>query len=85
MSWPDSVEGASARREKKLKNFWKKRKLSEELNIVKMVHLSRHGTGCFEPTRSGFIDLGSIPHQVMNVLVFYHEVSMILWVLFSNI
>ena len=44
-------------------------------------------TNCFEPLRSGFTDLSSILDQgrMMNIPVFYREVNMILWVLFSNV
>ena len=44
-----------------------------------MAQLLRRETSCFETP-------GSNPGQgkIMNVMVFYHEVNMILWALFSN-
>ena len=51
-----------------------------------MAQLLRRETSCFEPLRSG-ITQGSIPGQgkIMNVPVFYHEVNMVLWTLFTNV
>ena len=44
-----------------------------------MAQLFRRETSCF-------IDLGSIPGRgkIMNVLVFYLQVNMVPWALFSN-
>ena len=44
-------------------------------------------TNCSDPPCSGFTGLDSIPDQSenMNVTVFYHEVNMVLWVLFSHV
>ena len=45
-----------------------------------MAQLLRRETSCFEPR-------GLIPGQgkIMNVPVFYHEVDMVLWTLFTNV
>ena len=48
-----------------------------------MAQLLHRETSCFEPSHSGFTDLGSIPGEgkITNVQVFYHEVNMVLWAL----
>ena len=50
-----------------------------------MAQLLRREINCFEPPPSGFTDLGSIQGKIINVLVFYHEVDMVLWTLFPNV
>ena len=52
-----------------------------------MAQLFRRETSCFEPPRSGFTDMGSIPGQcnIMDVPDFDHEVNRVLWALFSNV
>ena len=42
--------------------------------------LLRRETSCFNPSRSGFTNLGSISCQskIMDVPVFYHEVNLVL-------
>ena len=51
-----------------------------------MAQLLRRETSCFEPPRNGFTDLVSIPDhgKIKDVPVFYHEVNMVLYALFSN-
>ena len=57
------------------------------ISMVRMAQLLLRKTSCFEPPRSGFTDLGSIPGQgkIMNVSVLYHEVNMVLWTLYTNV
>ena len=51
-----------------------------------MAQLLRRGTSCFDPPRNyGYTDMGSISSQGKTMNVFYHEVNMVLWPLFSNI
>ena len=62
------------------------KKLTMYSDHHEMAQLLRRETNCFEPPRSRFTDLSSIPGQgkITNIPVFYHEVNMVLWVLFSN-
>ena len=61
--------------------------VSSELFILLKIFRFTLWLSSFKPPRSGFTDLGLIPGlgRIMNIPVFYHEVSIVLYALYSNV